>query len=147
MHTHSMKLFRAVAIMLLMPFVAFAFKDEKHFSKTFHETRYFRVFTPPDYDPEDTAKRYPVIYYFHGCGGSYKKSGTYSYADYGLTSPKTLNRPDRPDYTYPNNADFENFTLEHDVIIVTYMHTKVVVVFYESWFYQQKYQMELVSQC
>ena len=119
MRTQPLKFLKAVLIVLLMPLIAFPFKDEKHFSKTFNEIRYFRVFTPPDYNPADTTKRYPVIYYFHGCGGSYRKSGTYSYEDYGLTAPKAVNRPWHPDYAYPNNADFENFTRQHDAIIVS----------------------------
>lgn len=111
--------FRFTLLLLLIPFLAYSFKNEEHFSKVFNETRHFRVFTPPDYSPADTSIKYPVIYYFHGCGGSYRKSGTYSYADYGIPEPTAKDRTYDPDYGYPNNADFENFTLEHDVIIVS----------------------------
>ncbi|MEE9463754.1 MAG: hypothetical protein V3V53_18095, partial [Bacteroidales bacterium] len=62
--------------LILIPLSVFSFTDDSHFSKTFNTERFFRVFTPPDYDPDDTSKRYPVIYYFHGCGGSYRSSGT-----------------------------------------------------------------------
>ncbi len=96
----------------------YSFTDESHYSTTFGSTRYFRVFTPPGYDAGNCTKRYPVIYYFHGCGGSYRSSGTYSYADYGLTIPVAEGRKSDPDYEYPNNADFENYTLHNDVIIV-----------------------------
>jgi len=110
--------FRSTLLLILIPFAAYSFKDESHYSKVFNETRHFRVFTPPDYNPSDTSTRYPVIYYFHGCGGSYKKSGTYSYADYGLPEPVAINRTYNPDYGYPNNAEFENVAYHNDVIIV-----------------------------
>ncbi len=109
-----------VSIFLLM-FISvsvFSFKDDSHYSKTFGTTRFFRVFTPPDYDAKDSAVRYPVIYYFHGCGGSFEKSGTYSYAAHGLTAPVVMSNDSNPDYEYPNNADFENFVYERKVIIV-----------------------------
>ena len=108
----------SVFFLLFYPLTLFSFKDESHFSTVFGTTRYFRVFTPPGYDTYNCSKRYPVIYYFHGCGGSYRKSGTYSYRDYGLNAPVALGRNDDPDYRFPNNADFENFTSQKDVIIV-----------------------------
>jgi hypothetical protein len=104
--------------MLLLPVFAFGFTDESHYSKTFNTIRFYRVFTPPGYDHAKKLKRYPVIYYFHGCGGSYQKSGTYSYADFGLTSPEAINRTYDPAYDYPNNSDFENVAHFNDVIIV-----------------------------
>ena len=103
---------------MLLPVSVSSFTDESHFSKTFNTTRFFRVFTPPDYAPENSAKRYPVIYYFHGCGGSYRSSGRYSYADYGITPPVALNGKDNPDHGYPNNIDFENVVYTREVIIV-----------------------------
>jgi hypothetical protein len=39
--------------------------DARHYSNVFGETRNYRVFLPPGYS-ENTAKRYPVIYFFHG---------------------------------------------------------------------------------
>ena len=106
-------------VFLLFPIFAFSFTDESHYSKTFETTRHFRVFTPPDYDPATLSKKYPVIYYFHGCGGSYKKSGTYSYADFGLKEPIAINRDYHADYGYPNNAEFENVAYYNDVIIIS----------------------------
>lgn len=105
--------------LLLIPLLAYPYTDESHYSKTFQETRFFRVFTPPNYNPMDTTVRYPVIYYFHGCGGSYQRSGTYSYADYGLTAPKAINQVDDAAYEFPNNADFENFVYNNEVIIIS----------------------------
>lgn len=96
-----------------------AFEDVSHFSKIFKETRHFRVFTPPGYDPSDTVKRYPVIYYFHGCRGSYDNSGVYKYSTWKLEQPEVTGRPDDPAYEYPNNADFENYTYHHEVIIIS----------------------------
>lgn len=108
-----------VILFILLPSIAFSFTDDSHFSKTFDEFRYFRVFTPPGSTPSDTAKRYPVIYYFHGCRGSYKNSGVYTYSTWGLTAPVVVGRPYDEAYEYPNNADFENFTYSNDVIVVS----------------------------
>jgi len=116
MHKKSFVL--SVAILLLFPLRLFSFTDESHYSVTFGSTRYFRVFTPVDYSAENCSKRYPVIYYFHGCGGSYKSSGTYSYPDYGLTAPLAAGRTYVPDFEFPNNADFDNYAAQKDVIIV-----------------------------
>ncbi len=93
-----------------------AYTDDNHYSHTFQEVRSFRVFTPQDYQTED--RRYPVVYYFHGCGGSYERSGPYSYADYGLTPPQVLNGLPDPAYAYANNADFENISSAQQVIII-----------------------------
>jgi len=104
--------------LILLPLSAYSFTDETHYSTTFGMTRFFRVFTPPDYNENDCSKRYPVIYYFHGCGGSYKSSGPYSYADYGLKAPVAIDKAYDPDYEYSSNADFENVVHDRDVIIV-----------------------------
>ena len=114
-----MKSLPIALFLLLLPISVFSFKDESHYSKTFEATRFFRVFTPPDYKPSSTSKKYPVIYYFHGCGGSYKASGRYSYADYGLDAPVAIGRTYNPDYGYPNNAEIENVAYHNDVIIVS----------------------------
>jgi hypothetical protein len=99
-------------------YTAFSFKDDSHYSKTFGTTRFFRVFTPPYYNTKESAMRYPVIYYFHGCGGSFERSGSYSYSENGLTAPVVLSKASNPAYEYPNNADFENFVYERKVIVV-----------------------------
>lgn len=103
----------------LLPFTAMSFVDDNHYSKIFDEIRFFRVFTPPDYNPADTTKKYPVIYYFHGCGGSYESSGSRKYSDWGLTHPVAVNRPYNEAYEYPNNADFENYTYNNNIIIIS----------------------------
>lgn len=113
------KLFLLNILLLFSSLSLFSFSDESHFSRVFNEERSFRVFTPPDYNPLNQAKRYPVIYYFHGCGGSYEKSGTYSYADFGLTPPSVTGRKHDPAYDFSSNADFENFTFNNDVIIIS----------------------------
>ena len=114
-----MKSIKIIILLLIYPLLAYSFTDESHYSKTFGQTRHFRGFTPPDYNPSDTSKRYPVIYYFHGCGGSYRSSGTYSYADYGLPEPVAIGRPYEPDYGHSNNAEFENVAYYNDVIIIS----------------------------
>jgi hypothetical protein len=108
----------SVSFLLLFQHSVYAYTDESHYSLIFGETRYFRVFTPPGYDPANCSRMYPVIYYFHGCGGSYRSSGTYSYVDYGLSVPDVAGKKYNPDYEYPNNADFENLVSQKDVIIV-----------------------------
>ena len=114
-----LKIAFSVLLLILASRTVDAFTDESHYSSTFNTIRYFRVFTPHDYDHEKKKKRYDVIYYFHGCGGSYRKSGTYSYQDFGLTPPEAVNRPNHPDYDYPNNADLENEANQKDVIIIS----------------------------
>lgn len=114
-----MKLINITLFFILFPLSVFSYTDESHYSITFGETRLFRVFTPLNYNPEDKSKRYPVIYYFHGCGGSYERSGTYSYREYGLIPPTTKNRPYDKAYEYSNNADFENVAASKEVIIVS----------------------------
>ncbi len=105
--------------LLIMNLTGKCYTDEVHYSNIFRTLRHFRVFTPIAYDSNVKGKRYNVIYYFHGCGGSYQKSGRYTYQDFGLTPPEAINRPDDPDYDYPNNADFENEATDKDVIIIS----------------------------
>ncbi|NND08746.1 MAG: hypothetical protein HKN87_20420 [Saprospiraceae bacterium] len=104
------------AIFCIYSLSLIAYTDESHYSEVFQEVRNFRVFTPQDYLTE--GKRYAVIYYFHGCGGSYRRSGPYSYADYGLTAPDGFGNRNDPDFAYANNADFENVADAKQVIIV-----------------------------
>jgi hypothetical protein len=118
MRTFLFRIFSYLLIYFVSLTSAFSYIDETHFSVTFNTTRSFRVFTPFDYDKSNLSKRYPVIYYFHGCGGSYERSGPYSYQDYGLRAPIALDREDDPAYLYANNADFENLATAKDVIIV-----------------------------
>ena len=73
-----------------------AYCDRSHDSKVFGETRKYRIFLPPDY--ESSAKRYPVVFYFHGHSDRYTLEGY----DAGLD-------------TVPKIA---SFVAEHDVIVV-----------------------------
>ncbi len=113
-----MQIIVRVLLLCCFPLSVFSFTDESHYSKTFDAKRFFRVFTPVGYDAGNNSKRYPVIYYLHGCGGSYRSSGTNSYKDFGLTVPAVVNRPWNKEYEYPNNADFENYSNQREVIIV-----------------------------
>ena len=65
-------------------------EDRTHYSKVLGMTRNYRVFLPPDYG--QPGKRFPVLYWFHGSGGSSKQ------------------------VTY--KSEFENFVNNHDLIIV-----------------------------
>jgi len=45
------------------------YQDKSHDSKVFGRQKKYRLYLPNDYNKTD--KRYPVIYFFHGWGGSY----------------------------------------------------------------------------
>ncbi len=76
--------------------------DESHYSKVFGEIRNYRIFLPPGYD-ENTEKRYPVIYYYHGWSQRYFGSITDFKADEGESN---------------GGDNIANFVAEHDVIVV-----------------------------
>ena len=65
-------------------------EDRTHYSSVLGMIRNYRVFLPPAYST--TAKRYPVLFWFHGSGGS-SKQDTYK-------------------------SEFEDFVSSHDLIIV-----------------------------
>jgi hypothetical protein len=48
--------------------------DRTHESRHFGETRNYRIFLPPDY--ETSAKRYPVVYFFHGWSERFNHSAS-----------------------------------------------------------------------
>jgi hypothetical protein len=98
--------------------ISLSFTDVVHYSRQFGTNRTFRVFTPLDYHPSDQTVRYPVIYYFHGCRGSYYKDGFTSYADGDTMSPSLPGRIHHPEYDVPYNADFESYSDLNKVIIV-----------------------------
>lgn len=77
--------------------------DASHYSNVFGETRHFRVFLPPGYS-ENNAKRYPVIYFFHGWSQRYFGSSN-PYGDF-----------DKGDDNGGDNI--ANFVSDHDVIVV-----------------------------
>ena len=61
--------FGACAAILSVLAPALAYEDKQHFSRVFQAERSYRIFLPEDY--EHSNKRYPVIYVFHGNGGSH----------------------------------------------------------------------------
>jgi len=78
--------------------------DDYHYSRVFSNNRNYRIFLPPNYR-EDSEKRYPVIYFFHGWAQRYFGSMGSGYSDY--------------DFGEDNNGDnIEKFVSENDVIIV-----------------------------
>ena len=77
--------------------------DARHYSKVLGEVRNFRIFLPPDYF-ENTSKRYPVIYFYHGWSQRYFGSSDH-YADF-----------DKGDENQGDNIS--NFVSSHDVIVV-----------------------------
>ena len=79
-------------------------KDLYHYSSIFSSQRNYRIFLPPGYN-ENTKKRYPVIYFFHGWAQRYFGSMGAGYSNY-----------DKGD---ENNGDnIEKFVSENDVIVV-----------------------------
>ena len=77
--------------------------DARHYSNVFGEARNYRVFLPPSYH-EDSQKRYPVIYFYHGWSQRYFGSSN-PYGDF--------------DNGDDNGGDnIANFVSTHDVIVV-----------------------------
>jgi S-formylglutathione hydrolase FrmB len=109
---------RKLLALSLLGVLSQSFTDVVHYSKQFGRERSFRVFTPLGYDPRDTLTKYPVIYFFHGCRGTYYKSGLDSYADAETVPPSLPGREHCPDYNVPYNADFERYSDVNNVIIV-----------------------------
>jgi predicted alpha/beta superfamily hydrolase len=106
---------KTILTLLLLISLGSAFKDHQHYSKTFDVVRDFRVFIPADYDSGGT-KTYPVIYYCHGCGGTYESDQYRSYMlDGGYLHPYQFFNLQ---YTKPYCGDFEMYTDSNDVIVV-----------------------------
>ena len=83
-------LFLFLSTFLLTQSTGPVIEDHSHFSNVFGKTRNYRIFLPSDYSA--SGKRYPVLYWFHGSGGSSKQE------------------------TY--KKDFEDYVNTHDLIIV-----------------------------
>lgn len=79
-------------------------QDRVQFSQVFGETRNFRIFLPPNY--ENSGKRYPVIYWFHGFSERFNK---------------TVDNPPHRDYDSGTDYGGDNiasFVATHDLIVV-----------------------------
>lgn len=80
-----------------------AIVDARHYSNVFGEARNYRVFLPPSYS-QNSDKRYPVIYFFHGWSQRYFGSSD-PYGDFDKGSD--------------NGGDnIASFVSAHDVIVV-----------------------------
>jgi pimeloyl-ACP methyl ester carboxylesterase len=90
--------------LLLLGFQPALIKDQTHYSQLFDETRHYRIFLPPDYPA--SAKRYPVIYWFHGHSERYNQP---------VAGQEHRNYDAGTDYASDNIA---NFVAAHDVIVV-----------------------------
>jgi hypothetical protein len=80
-----------------------AILDRTHHSEVLGETRNYRIFLPPNFE-ESGARRYPVIYYFHGWSQRYFGS-----------------QPGKKQYEQGEDNDGDNFAAfvaAHNVIIV-----------------------------
>ena len=76
--------------------------DKTHYSSVFGEIRNFRIFLPKSYD-ENTSKRYPVIYFYHGWSQRYFGSINDFKADEGESN---------------EGDNIANFVAAHEVIVV-----------------------------
>lgn len=104
------RIFLVLLASLCVPFSVSAQKgstativDARHYSNVFGETRNYRVFLPPGYS-EQSGKRYPVIYFFHGWSQRYFGSSD-PYGDF-----------DKGDENGGDNI--ENFVSKNEVIVV-----------------------------
>jgi hypothetical protein len=94
----------ALPLAFPLPAAEATIQDRVHFSQVFEETRNYRIFLPPNY--ATSAKRYPVIYWFHGWSERYNKPVDYT-----------------PNRNYDSGTDYggdniANFVGTHDVIVV-----------------------------
>lgn len=88
-----------------------SYQDVSFFSEAFQTERHYRIYLPESYH-QNSEKRYPVIYYFHGWGGRYKWS----------------NHDAEEDIFYPENGrkeppfvmEWKDYVKDHEVIIVTW---------------------------
>lgn len=90
-------MFATLTGLLLLSSLAAPFEDRAFHSKVFGQDRNYRLFLPSDYN--SSARRYPVIYYFHGHSDRY-----------------TLERYDEGKDTVPKIA---RFVAAHPVIVVS----------------------------
>ncbi|MBL8028445.1 MAG: T9SS type A sorting domain-containing protein [Fibrobacteres bacterium] len=112
----------ALLLVFLMPAKSVSFTDITYYNSAISQNNYFRVFTPNTYNPSDTAKKYPVIYFLHGCRGTHRlgDSDIRSYSSIGLSTPALINSSwgSSSEYSVPYNPDFENFSDTAGVIII-----------------------------
>ncbi len=101
----------AVFVFLYLFCNAQAFKDVAFYSDAFQTKRWYRIYLPKNY-VQDTDKRYPVIYYFHGYGGRYKWD-EYSVEDDAFYPENGRQSP-------PYIMEWSDYVHQHDVIIVTW---------------------------
>ncbi len=93
----NMRILAGLVFCSVCMYAAQPYYDRTHTSKVFSEDRTYRIFLPPTYS--DSARPYPVIYYFHGHSDRY----TLEKYDNGLdTVPKII-----------------AFVANHDVIVVS----------------------------
>ena len=72
-------------VFALLSLLARPYEDRTFPSRVFGQDRHYRLFLPPDY--QSSARRYPVIYYFHGHSDRYTLE---RYDDGKDTVPKIL---------------------------------------------------------
>ncbi|MBL8028161.1 MAG: hypothetical protein JNL74_17190 [Fibrobacteres bacterium] len=94
-----------------------AYRDITFKSSVLGLDRKFRVWTGAGFDSSGTT-RYPVIYYCHGCGGSYAGDSYSSYAADGGYEPPICSTGCVYPLTKPFNADFQAFTNDNNAIVV-----------------------------
>jgi hypothetical protein len=88
-----------------------AYHDRSFYSEAFDAERWYRIYLPLNYR-QDEAKRYPVIYYFHGYGGRYKWDA------YDVTDD--INYPKNGRREPPFVMEWKQYVRDNEVIIVTW---------------------------
>ena len=107
--TKSITLF--LLILILYSCKTEVYKDVSFYSEAFQTERLYRIYLPENYK-QNTDKRYPVIYYFHGFGGRYKWDA------YDLKDD--INYPDNGRKKPPFVMEWKNYVENNEVIIVTW---------------------------
>ena len=100
-----------ILLCIIIPADLFTQKDSSFYSQAFDTERWYRIYLPPGYDA-DPAKKYPVIYYFHGWGGRYKWDNYKMEDDPGFPG----NGRSEPPFV----MEWRRYTESHNVIIVTW---------------------------
>ncbi len=86
-------------------------EDHSFYSKAFKSERFYRIYLPSDYY-ENTNKKYPVVYYFHGWSGRYKWDA--------YSIPYDPYYKGKPRKNPPFVDEWIDYTKNHDLIIVTW---------------------------
>ncbi len=100
-----------ILILILFSCKPEVYQDVSFYSDAFQTDRLYRIYLPDNYN-ENSNKRYPVVYYFHGFAGRYKWDA------YDLEHD--INYPENGRKEPPFVMEWKDYVKKHDVIIVTW---------------------------